>query len=272
MENLINIITEFWNKLTVSELISYTIALGSLIITFVAYMRSRRTQKPKYFISSASLRNEEFKDTTIDIKQGDRSLSTLTISRLALWNTGITLNCSDIAEKDSIRVEAGNDVEILEIQTLYSEQQNGCECKIAEDKKSISISFDFLAKNQGVVLKIFHTGKDSSDLSVKGSLKNGLCVAKKYNFVNSLLPLRYIRRSITFSAIKKIYGIIFIVTGPITILQAIIRYSKGTSTHVYGLTETIFAIIFGVFVAISGYYMYRRVMPSKLEKAFLSER
>jgi len=37
MENLINIITEFWNKLTVSELISYTIALGSLIITFVAY-------------------------------------------------------------------------------------------------------------------------------------------------------------------------------------------------------------------------------------------
>ena len=268
----INVIIEFLNKLSVSEIISYTIAFISLFFTCVAYMRSRRTQKPKFFISSASIRNEEFKDTTIDIKQGDRSLSSLTISRFALWNTGITLNRSDIAEKDPIRIEARNDVEILEIQFLYSEPQNGCGCIIADDKKSISINFDFLAKNQGIVLKIFHTGKDSTDLSVKGSLKNGLSVSKSYNLMNDLIPMRYIRRYITFSMIKKMYGILFLLTGSITILLTIIRYSKGTSTRVYGLTETIFGVVFGILVAFSGYYIYRRIMPSRLEKAFLSER
>lgn len=272
MDSFLHFLIDFWNKLTVAEIVSYTIALGSLTITFVAYLRSKRTQKPKYFISSASLKNEEFKNTTISIKQGDRSLSTLTISRFALWNTGLTLNRSDIAEKDPIRVEVVGDSEILEVQTLYSEHQNGFGCEITEDKKALEIAFDFFAKNQGVVLKIFHTGKNSLDLAVKGSLKNGLCIAKSQMMINRLIPLRYIRHHITISMIKKIYGLIFLLTGPIAIVQAVVRYCQGTSTHVYGLTETILSIVFGIFVAIFGFYMYRRVMPSRLEKAFFSEK
>lgn len=272
MDRIIYNLVEFWNKLSVSEIISYTIALGSLIITLVAYLRSKRTQKPKYFISSASLKNEEFKDTTFSIKQGDRSLSTLTISRFALWNTDLTLNRSDIAEKDPIRIEVVGDSEILEVQTLYSEHQNGFECKVSEDNKVLDIDFDFFAKNQGVVLKIFHTGKNSLDLAVKGSLKNGLCIKKSQITLNHFIPLRLIRHHISMSTIKKIYGMVFILTGPITIIQAVFRYSQGSSTHVYGLTETILSIIFGLFVALFGYFMYRRVMPTRLEKAFISEK
>jgi len=59
MDSFLHFLIDFWNKLTVAEIVSYTIALGSLTITFVAYLRSKRTQKPKYFISSASLKNED---------------------------------------------------------------------------------------------------------------------------------------------------------------------------------------------------------------------
>ena len=271
MDKIFLHISELWNEITASEIVSYSIATGSLIITLFAYLHSKRTQRPKYLIASAILRNEEFKDTSIDIKQGNRSLSALTISRFALWNTGLTLNRSDVSDKEPIRIDVVGDADILECQTLFSESENGIECEITEDKKSISVKFDYLAKNQGVVLKIFHTGKGSSDLAVKGALKNGLCVAKTHTLLNTLTSLKYFNRRVTISAIKNFYSLLFLVMGPLTIIHAFISYSKGEYTHVYGLPETIITIVLGIVVFMFGYYLKRRVMPPRLYKVFLGE-
>ena len=268
METLFNNVCSFLTSLSMPEIVSYIIGLGGIVITLIAYLRTRRTQRPKYLISSATLRNEVFDDSSFEIMQGDRSLPSLTLSKFALWNTGITLTKEDIAAKDPIHITTDEDVEILEVQKVYAEPENNFEFIISEDKKTITFSFDYFAKKQGVVLKIFHTGKNSNSLNVKGSLKNGKKITRTQRILRKILLISLPKRHISFTAVIKIYAYIFGIYGLTTSAEAIFRYG---TTHQYGMWETIWSVASGLLVVITCLYLIRRRLPAKLEKAFYGE-
>jgi hypothetical protein len=69
MENLIENVKELFSSMDISVVISYAITFISIILSLLAYFHSKRTQKPRYLISSASLRNEMFKDSSISLTQ-----------------------------------------------------------------------------------------------------------------------------------------------------------------------------------------------------------
>lgn len=268
MEILINNVCSFIKSISIQEIVSYVIGIGGVIITILAYLRARRTQRPKYLISSATLRNEMFKDSSFEIMQEDRHLSCLTISKFALWNTGITLNKEDIAAKDPIHIITNDDVEVLEVQTVYAEPENNFEFTISEDKRIITFNFDYLAKSQGIVLKIFHTGKNSNSLNVRGSLKNGKKIARSQKILRRILIIGLPRHLLSFTTIIKVYGSVFGVFGLTTIVEAFFRYG---TTHQYGLWETIWSVVSGFIVVVTCIYLIRRRLPAKLEKAFFGE-
>lgn len=91
MDNVINNLIAFLASISTSEIISYALAAGSILIGLIAYFRTKKTQRPKYLISSATLRNEVFKNSSFCIMQGDQPLTSLTLSKFAIWNTGTTL-------------------------------------------------------------------------------------------------------------------------------------------------------------------------------------
>lgn len=74
MNNLRENIQELLSTFDITVVISYITAIVSIVISIIAYYHSKRTQKPKYLISSATLRNEIFKDSTIDLRQGGRRI------------------------------------------------------------------------------------------------------------------------------------------------------------------------------------------------------
>ncbi len=269
-------IIDFLSNLTLSEIISYIVGIVGILITYVGYLRSKRTQKPKYYIRSISLKSEEFKNTNIDIKKGDRSLPNLTISRVALWNTGLTLNRKDIAQLDPIRVEISGESEILDVQSLYSKNQNGIKWVIEKDHKSIRINLDYLSNNQGIVLKVFHTGNDSSDLTIKGSLKNGLNISRVYPMFNIFRFLRRYAHVLTVSVLRKLYGIAFIVLGLISVVASIYKYYQSTASEqiqVNNPNDTIIILVlYGILLILMGVKFCRRIMPANLESVFYSER
>lgn len=271
MNTLRENIQELLSTLDMTVVISYLTAVVSIVISIIAYYHSKRTQRPKYLISSATLRNEIFKDTTIDLRQGGRSIPSLTISKLALWNTGITLNKEDIATEDPIRITATDDVEILEVQPLHSEKENAFHYQISPDKHSITIDFEYLAKDQGFVLKIFHTGKGSFDLSVVGSLKNGMKIGRTAgNYSSSLQSLAIIRR-IPLTYILKLYGTTFIIMGIAFVIGALLNFTNLPQMHHMGIAEMITMFIMGIAFALMGWFLSRRILPRELDKKFRGE-
>ena len=259
------------SSVDISIVISYSIAFISILLSVLAYIHSRRTQKPKYLISSASLRNEVFENSTIKLRQGNRDIPCLTISKFALWNTGITLNKEDIAERDPIRITTNNEAEILEVQELYSEDQNNYRCEISEDKHTINMSFDYFAKNQGVVLKIFHTGTGSFDLSVKGALKNGEHIGRSAGTARSVLKSFAFLRLIPFTLILRLYGIMFVVMGIFLVSKTLLGYANLLTKDNYGLFETILMVLLGIAFVTMGWGLSRRILPNKLDKVFGGE-
>lgn len=143
--------------------------------------KQREKHKPKYAIFSKTIRKKDFtKNTFVKIQSKGKEVPVLTISKIAFWNNGASLQPSDIAPNAPICIKTNNDeVKILEIQEIFSEDKNNIRnIQISEDSKSVTFDFDFLAKNDGFVLDVFHTGDGSKDIEVCGSLINGERVTK----------------------------------------------------------------------------------------------
>lgn len=102
------------------------------------------------------------------------SIPRLTKSILILWNSGEnTVVGSDIATKDPLRFEVGDDGQILSISVLKTSRSvNDFNLNPygKKRKNEAEFGFDFLDANDGVVVEILHTSTDRRP-RVKGTLK-----------------------------------------------------------------------------------------------------
>ncbi|WP_247152598.1 hypothetical protein [Escherichia coli] len=107
----------------------------------------------------------------VEILYEGETVNKLASSTFVIWNSGnkiITKN--SLTTIDPLRIEAINDVKILRHEII---RLNNHTCNISthidENKTSILLSFDFLEKNDGVRIKILHTGNDS-DINLVGKV------------------------------------------------------------------------------------------------------
>lgn len=168
--DLIDNLVSFWNSLSGSEVISYAIGLFGILVSIVIGVRSKRIQKPR-FKKLSSVITEKFisNNSGVHIKNGDKKLDILSISKVAFWNEGITLKKEEISSKSPFRVELTNEeAQILDAYVEYAEEENDISCEILDGGRQVIIHFDYLAKDQGLVLKILHTWSRFNGFTSKG--------------------------------------------------------------------------------------------------------
>ena len=153
---------------------------ASAIIGVLLYLATRRVQDPSWARRSNNvLRDHVSRIEGVNITFDGQSVSSLTISRIVLWNRGRdAISSSDITEP--IKLVAVGDIEILETRILQvtrpanlfelSDTRGGTECEV---------SFHYLGHGDGAVIQVIHTGVSSRNLDMTGQFKNAGRVTRR---------------------------------------------------------------------------------------------
>lgn len=155
------------------------IGLGS---AYYFYRKSRATQEPCWTMRTANL----VKDTVaqyqgLTVAYNGTVVRSLSVSKLTIWNQGaVTIDEKDLETENPLRLEAVNDVRLLEISLLV---KNGAAKEVSldilETMDSAVFRFSYLAKNQGATFQIVHTGTSSADLRVLGETRRGITPVRR---------------------------------------------------------------------------------------------
>ena len=106
----------------------------------------------------------------------DKEVDSICISRIAIWNSGNqTILASDIASEKPITISLCNDGQILDAEVSEISDETNQFSIITKTDSYLSLAFDYIDPEEGVVVTITHTGV-SQDLSVGCKIKGGLPV------------------------------------------------------------------------------------------------
>lgn len=146
------------------------VVFGSLTILF--YLKSRRIKQPVYAIRSAHLiQNVSERVNRLEVKYAGEIIPNLTSAKIFFWNQGReTIQGSDVAQADPLRIRVAAGLKILEAKVLGS-VNSANRCDVSNDTSAASLTFDFLDYGEGAVIQVLHTGSHPSDLSVTGTIK-----------------------------------------------------------------------------------------------------
>lgn len=154
------------------NILTIVLWVASIPVTIILTLYFRKTKHPLYAIKSINLIDDSLTDITdVGIFYKEKKVNSFTISKVVIWNKGKeTLNYSDLADKNKLRILTKSPYEIINFEILQvSSTINGVE--VIKEGNEYFILFDFLEKDQGFVLKIFHTGNKSDDVKIEGTFK-----------------------------------------------------------------------------------------------------
>jgi hypothetical protein len=151
-------------------IVGFILAVWGLAVTY----RHRRIKGPRYALVSHNLvYNLVSNVPSLQILHAGKDIANLTVTRIAFWNAGGgTIQKGDIAKADTLQIKPKNGVQILSAQLIReSNLVNKFTISVAKDKSHIALDFDFLDKDQGAVVQVFHTGLGRRDLIISGTIK-----------------------------------------------------------------------------------------------------
>ena len=159
----------FWDCfISITGIVVGIISIVVTIIGIFGTISSIRKPIPKYTIHFPRMKTKGVAET--------KNLSNnkqVTVSKIAIWNSGKTLFQKDIIIKAPISIKATDDASILDCELVYSEEKNNIRnIVISKDCKSITFDFDLLRNNEGFVLKVTHSG-NRNHIIIEGSLVEG---------------------------------------------------------------------------------------------------
>lgn len=148
----------------------------SLILALIGFWvnyRQRRTGKILWYCSNQLIFKEAASmiDGLEATYRGTR-VDTLSVATLSLVNAGtVPLRASDIAERDPLRIEAREGVQLRRVQLVkYRNGANGFEMQPAVSGDRAAIRFDYAARHEGAYFQVVHTGSCAEDIRCCGSL------------------------------------------------------------------------------------------------------
>ncbi len=159
---------------TALNVVFLVLAVGSILVSVILYRKTKKERKPVYNIKTFSLLNEKaarLKGLAILYKGGP--VKNFTLTKVGLWNKGReTINWSDVAPQDKIRIEIAEEYKILDSEITFSKKQaNNFRITLSEDKQTLFIEFDYFHFNEGIVVDLYHTGTSSNDVRLLGTVK-----------------------------------------------------------------------------------------------------
>lgn len=266
---MIQNVTNFLQDCNWSEIISILIGLLGLLFALISYFKSNRKQLPQYLMHTARLRSSMFENSSIEIRQSDRIIEELCVSMVAIWNKGITIKHEDVATKVPLQIVAPDDAEILEMQPLYADEANNIQYNRSDDKKKVHIDFEYLAKNDGIVLKIFHTCREGESLKVYCALNSGVKIAHARGMIMKMTSM--LANKVSVRTATRFLGIMLIILCVIEILTLLLGVEINFLHMDNQLVKNIQLLLY-IFLLFYVYraFFYRR-LPKKLAKAYNEE-
>lgn len=162
--------------MNIDVIFNYTVGIiGTIlgIIGIVLAVKSIKKKEPTYSIKSVNVISDyatKFENLTVAYK--DEKVENFTVSKILFFNRGretITKEDVDTISPLKISSETCNilDASILQVNKV----SNNFKIDLDRENNHIFITFDYLDKNQGVVIQIVHNGLSSDDLLIEGDIK-----------------------------------------------------------------------------------------------------
>lgn len=174
MKNIIQELVEWLNNNQWLNLIFLLLAILSIVVSYLLYLKSKKTKKPTYLIKSFNLVKDQIsKIEQVKILYEEEIIKNLTVTKISFWNKGKeTINRIDIAPKDKIRVDITKGHRILNANIVYQKKlANNFTIDLNKSQKCLKIDFDYFHFNEGVIIELYHTGTSSEELELNGTIK-----------------------------------------------------------------------------------------------------
>jgi hypothetical protein len=230
--------------------LSISITFVSIVLAIYFYFRSKSIKIPVFSKESFNIIQDSIsKLSDIKVSYKDEIINNLTITKIAFLNRGReTIDKTDIAEKDPLRITVKENLKILDAKIIYTSAKNDenvfCISNI-EDNNSIKILFDFLDKDQGGIIQIAHTGTSSKDIAVTGKIK-GVEKLIHRDVRGQMSKYDWINRLFLF-----VGGLLSIWAG----IDLVLSHDKGGGIP----------IAFGIFLISSAYFFWKTRLPKGFE-------
>lgn len=262
---------------TIYNLIILILAIVGLVLSYYFYRKSTRQSSATYAVRTINLMNKGHKKLAgIDVMYGVECVKSLSISKVALWNSGSdTINADSIAKNNTLRIAIDPTYEILGADIQYEKNpSNDFRIELSDDRRSLKIDFDYFDYGEGAVIQLYHTGLNSADVNVVGQIKACREIRRIKPYATSPMPMpdfkhvetiKVNNREISISNYKAmvVYGWIIMF---IAIMTSFFRLREVWYTPVEPVAEdpfieSLWVIFFGFIYDIVGYQIVRRRIP-----------
>jgi hypothetical protein len=173
--------------------LSFAVAIVSVAITVIIYLKSRREKIPCYNINSYNVITDFVNMfDSLEILYSGQAVKNLTVSKIVFWNAGReTIDMADIVEADPIMILVNKGHKILDEKIIaMNNETNNFSLTKSDDYSKVNIKFDYIDKNDGAVIQIIHTGKSNKNIEIRGRVKGvGKIKPTKVNFISNKLDL-----------------------------------------------------------------------------------
>lgn len=154
---------------------SIILAIASIATNVFLALRANRDRRPTWGSDGmVVVRKAAAQVDELEVSYQGRHLDCVSISEVYFWNSGRQLiDRSDLAAGDPLRVSVPVGREILTYEFLRV-TRDACRPAfgpLSADRQELHFSFDYLDEQDGVVIRVSHTGIRPGDAKILGTIK-----------------------------------------------------------------------------------------------------
>jgi hypothetical protein len=189
---ILNLSNDPWLKSMVGNPIfafsGWIFGILSIIVSVFLYFMSKSAVNLVYSRKSENIVSDlESRNAELEVQFRGKKIPNFTSTKILLVNTGKgMLDKIQIAKNNPIKITGTSEIEILDSKIIY-EKETANQISLLEEfengKKLYSINFDYISKDEGCIIQVFHNGKSPKDILIEGKIK-GYGKIKQFYFVN----------------------------------------------------------------------------------------
>ncbi len=138
-------------------------------------LKGWKRKKPTYLVHSNNIFSgleHTVPDVEVKFPGYGQPIKALTVSKIGFWNAGTdAIRKHDVVKEDPITIRGKEGVVFLSASIIEAVAPlNKINCRVNHDRSLVAVSFEYLDRNQGANIQVFHTGTKNSDLTMHGTI------------------------------------------------------------------------------------------------------
>ena len=251
------------------SLVSVSVTIASVVLAYVFYRRSRREKGPTHVIAQRTIIENKrplLRGLSVHFIGVEQEL--ITVANIAFWNRGAeTILHSDIAEGKPLGVILGEGSNLLDARILKT-SDSANQCRLGEPRTEadgrvvIPIDFDYLDRNEGMLIQLVHNGSRTHEVALVGKIKGARDLGQESDVIFSCWP------SAVFSRIALSPRAMLKLAGGIVVALCTIM---GISSLVIGFVQRTAwpGVVVGIILLLAAYAYFsmflRSLVPRELQ-------